>query len=169
MRACLREALACGGSFGQWEVIFFRRSTATSCRTLGVLAVRRWWTSPGTTYGSPASRQICPSACRRASLSGIRNWIRRSSSDCAIPPCHGFLPTLLQSAGAGDGVEGVPRVGKCPQTVLRLCVSSLQFHYPGQTFQNNRTKQCSISEFPDELIQSEGEHEFQTPKPVQAI
>lgn len=107
MRACLREALACGGSFGQCEVIFLRRSTAASCRTLGVLAVRRWWTSAGTTCGSRASRRICSSACRRASLSGIRNWISRRSSYCTVPPCcQRQLPppfTLLQSHGTGGG------------------------------------------------------------------
>lgn len=85
MRDCLTSWRSGGDNLPQWPVIFLRRRTAASWRTLGVLAVRRWWTSAGTTWGSLASRLIWSSACRRASLSGIRNWISRSSSDCAIP------------------------------------------------------------------------------------
>jgi hypothetical protein len=80
MRACLSDALESGGSLGQWEVIFLQSSTVASWQTLGVLAVRRWWTSAGTTCESRASCRICSSACRRASLSGIKNWINISSS-----------------------------------------------------------------------------------------
>lgn len=84
MRDCLTSCRSWGESLPQCPVIFLRRSTAASCRTLGVLAVRRWCTSAGTTCGSLASRFIWSSACRRASLSGIKNWISNNSRDCAI-------------------------------------------------------------------------------------
>lgn len=81
---CLTKCLSWGDSLAQCPVIFLRRSTAASWRTLGVLAVRRCCTSAGTTCGSFAKRFICSSACRRASLSGIKNCINKSSKDWAI-------------------------------------------------------------------------------------
>lgn len=83
-KADLREALSGRESLGQWDVTFLRRSTAESWRTLGDFAVRRWCTREGTTFGLRANRLICSSACLLASLSGIRNCISNSSSDCAI-------------------------------------------------------------------------------------
>lgn len=99
-RDCLTNCLMWGGSLVQCPVIFLRRSTAASWRTLGVLAVRRCWTRAGTTCGSLASLFICSSACLRASLSGIKNWINSNSSDCAIL-------TLKKVAPAGN------RLGLC--------------------------------------------------------
>lgn len=87
IRDCFTRCRSWGESLAQWPVIFLRRSTAESWRTLGVLAVRRWWIRAGITCGSLARRLICSSACRRASLSGIKNWIRRSSRDWAIRKC----------------------------------------------------------------------------------
>lgn len=84
IRDCFTSWRSWGDNLAQWPVIFLRRRTAASWRTLGVLAVRRWWISDGTTWGSLAKRFIWSSACLLASLSGIRNWISNSSSDCAI-------------------------------------------------------------------------------------
>lgn len=103
MSDCLTSCRSWGVSLAQWPVIFLRRSTAASCRTLGVLAVRRWWTSAGTTCGSFDSRFIWSSACRRASLSGIRNWISSNSSDCAI--CCYFTSTSLSLSRDQAGGE----------------------------------------------------------------
>lgn len=84
IKDCFTSWRCWGDSLAQWPVIFLRRSTAASCLTLGVLAVRRWCISDGTTWGSFARRFIWSSACLLASLSGIRNWINNSSSDCAM-------------------------------------------------------------------------------------
>ena len=100
MRDCLTSCLSCKESLAQCPVIFLRRSTAASWRTLGVLAVRRCWTSAGTTCGSLARRFICSSAWRRASLSGIRNCMSRSSNDCAI------LLWLFWDVNCDDGGGG---------------------------------------------------------------
>ena len=105
MRDCLTSCLSWGESLAQWPVIFLRRRTAASWRTLGVLAVRMCWTRAGTTWGSLARRLIWSSAWRRASLSGIRNWISNSSRDCAIwsssAASQGF-PLAFRSEGKGS-------------------------------------------------------------------
>lgn len=94
MSDCLTRCLIWGESLDQWPVIFLRRRTAESWRTLGVLAVRKWWIKAGTTCGSFERRFIWSSAWRLASLSGIRNWISKSSRDCAISLSL-FLPLSL--------------------------------------------------------------------------
>lgn len=82
MSADFIELLSCGKSFAQCPAIFFRRRIAASCLTLGVLAVLRWWTRAGITWGSLESLFIWSSACRLASLSGIKTWSKSNSNEC---------------------------------------------------------------------------------------
>ena len=76
----LTEPRTSADRFIQFPVIFLRSSTAANCRTSGDGELRTWCSNAGTSCGSLDNLRICSSACFRASLSGTRNCLSRSSS-----------------------------------------------------------------------------------------
>ena len=107
----LTEPRTSADRFIQCPVIFLRSSTAANCRTSGDGELRTWCSNAGTSCGSLDNLRICSSACFRASLSGTRNCLSRSSSwsmATAPLPCPVRTPSLLRRRGLSSRCNNTP-------------------------------------------------------------